>query len=299
MDGFCAFILTHGRPHRQDTLNSLKRHGYTGRIIMLVDNEDATAPEYQELYGSMVQVFDKADIASRIDEGDNFNDRRAIIYARNACFEVAEKLGITHFVQLDDDYTDFRHKQDGRGEYINGGRITDLDAVFAAMIDFLLATPALSVAMSQGGDFPGGDVCTTRYKIKRKAMNSFFCSTERPFKFVGRINEDVNTYTSLAARGALFLTIPEIGLQQRLTQTNKGGMTHLYEDSGTYVKSFYSVMYHPSTTRVGFDITCRRIHHRVRWRYTAACILDESHRKRPPKAPGAAKSRRKREAAPE
>ena len=29
---------------------------------------------------------------------------RAIVYARNACFDLAKDLGITYFIQLDDDY---------------------------------------------------------------------------------------------------------------------------------------------------------------------------------------------------
>jgi hypothetical protein len=279
MEDFAAFILTHGRPDRLHTLDSLRKHGYTGRVVILIDNDDKTAPEYHKRYGSMVQVFDKAEIASRIDEGDNFNDRRAILYARNAAFEVAARLGIIYFVQVDDDYTEWRHKRDERGEYISKRAIRDLDGVFAAMLEWFKATPALSIAMAQGGDFPGGALCNTRHKVKRKAMNSFFCSTLRPFQFVGRINEDVNTYTSAQARGGLFMTIQDVCLEQKRTQGNAGGMTELYLDSGTYIKSFYSVMYHPSATLVGFDPAVSRIHHRVRWRYTAPVILPERYRK--------------------
>ena len=47
----------------------------------------------------------------------------------------------------------------------------------------------------------------------RKAMNSFICSVDRPFQFVGRINEDVNTYVLLGSRG-VFLSILQIGLDQ-------------------------------------------------------------------------------------
>jgi hypothetical protein len=278
-DDFCAFILTHGRPDRVHTMDSLRKHGYTGRVIILIDNEDKTADEYHKRFGSMVHVFDKAEIASRIDEGDNFNDRRAIIYARNACFEVAEKLGITYFVQLDDDYMAFRHKRDEKQEYIDGRDIHDLDAVFSAMLEYYKLIPAASIAMAQTGDFPGGKECTSRNKHSRKAMNSFICSTLRPFKFVGRINEDVNTYTSAATRGAFFMTVNDIVLQQKQTQSNAGGMTEMYMDSGTYVKSFYTVMYHPSGARVMYSPAVSRLHHQVRWRHTVPCILPEHYRK--------------------
>ena len=38
----------------------------------------------------------------------------------------------------------------------------------------------------------------------------FFCKTDRPFKFVGRMNDDVNTYVSLGDKGNLFFTVVDI-----------------------------------------------------------------------------------------
>jgi hypothetical protein len=110
-ENFVAFILTHGRPDRVHTYNTLKKLGYTGRIVIVIDNEDKTADEYRKRFGDQVYQFDKAGIATRMDEGDNFGDRRAIVYARNACFEIAEELGIDYFIQLDDDYTEFRYRK--------------------------------------------------------------------------------------------------------------------------------------------------------------------------------------------
>jgi hypothetical protein len=281
-NNFAAFILTHGRPDRVYTYDTLRRLGYTGRVVILVDTEDKTVEQYRQRFGDQVEIFDKADIAGRMDEGDNFGDRRAIIYARNASFEVAERLGIEYFVQLDDDYTEFRHRTDHRGEYIQGhvDYIRNLDRVFAALVEYYRTIPALSIAMAQGGDYIGGVDSGNHLKVKRKCMNSFICSPQRPFKFQGRINEDVNTYTNLASRGGLFLTIMSISLQQKQTQSNAGGMTELYLDSGTYVKSFYSVMYQPSSVSVSILNTIHpRIHHRVSWRNTVPVILAEEHKR--------------------
>lgn len=111
-------------------------------------------------------------------------------------------------------------------------------------------------------------------------MNSFFCSTERPFKFMGRINEDVNAYTLLGSTGDLFLTIPNVSLKQTDTQSNDGGLTDIYLDQGTYVKSFYSVMFCPSSVKVGMLNTERsRLHHRVSWNNAIPVILNEKYKK--------------------
>tara|TARA_R110002126_G_scaffold75309_8_gene187852 strand:+ start:3020 stop:3880 length:861 start_codon:yes stop_codon:yes gene_type:complete len=280
-DNFCAFILTHGRPDRVYTYNLLHKTGYTGRIVIVIDNEDPKQQEYRDRFGDQVYVFDKQAVANSIDEGDNFNDRRAIIYARNACWDIARELGIEYFIQLDDDYTEFRHRKNHRGEYITGSvkEIEDFDSVITALLRYYKSIPALAIAMAQGGDYIGGVDGGSYEKPKRKCMNSFVCSVNRPFRFFGRINEDVNTYTNLGSRGGLFLTIMSISLQQKQTQSNSGGMTDLYLDSGTYVKSFYSVMYQPSSVRVSILNTLHpRIHHRVSWRYTVPCILGPEHK---------------------
>lgn len=276
---FCAFILTHGRPDNVLTYKTLRRAGYTGKIYIVVDDEDKTRQQYVAEFGDQVLVFSKEDIASRFDEADNFGDRRSIFYARNACFELAERVGCKHFIQLDDDYHEFQFRV-GPNFEADYSPIRALDQVLEEMLTYYRAIPAASIAMSQGGDFLGSGGGGNAAWVKRKAMNSFICSTDRPFKFVGRINEDVNTYTSLGRRGELFLTIGAVQLGQKQTQKNSGGMTELYLDSGTYVKSFYSVMYSPSCVKIGLmGATHKRLHHQVTWNNAAVKIIHERHKK--------------------
>jgi hypothetical protein len=40
---FAIFILTHGRPHDVVTFQTLRDCGYTGKIVIVIDNEDKTA----------------------------------------------------------------------------------------------------------------------------------------------------------------------------------------------------------------------------------------------------------------
>jgi len=279
---FIAFILTHGRPDKVVTYKSLKRHGYTGPICVLVDNEDKTIEEHRKLYGDQVYVFDKKAMAEETDAGDNFTHRKAIVYARNACFKVAEELGYKYFIQLDDDYTDFRYKSAGNNEYIHKADIKNLDDVFDALLDFYKSIPATSIAMAQGGDFIGGanGSLAKEAHMKRKCMNTWICSTERPFKFFGRMNEDVSTYTCEGLRGHLFLQVPNLAIQQLPTQQTAGGMTELYLSSGTYVKSFYTVLYAPSCTIISeIGSTHRRIHHNIKWNNACPKIIDEKWRR--------------------
>ena len=280
-NSFAALILTHGRPDKVYTVDTLRKCGYTGDIVIVIDNEDKTANEYRQRYDNVV-VFDKKEISTRFDEGDNFQDRRAIIYARNASFEIAKKLGYRYFIQLDDDYTEFSYTYDPDG-MMKQRRIFNLDKVFDILIDFKNNIGATTVAMAQRGDFVGGkhNGIVKGEQLKRKAMNSFICDTEKPFQFFGKINEDVNTYTLLGSRGHLFLQVPHVALNQQQTQKTEGGMTDIYLDGGTYIKSFYTVMYAPSCAKVRLMGTAhKRLHHSIRWRNAVPMILSEYLKKK-------------------
>ncbi|BEA58584.1 hypothetical protein VEE10_18460 [Escherichia coli] len=56
-DDFCAFILTHGRPDKVLTYRKLRRAGYTGKIFIVVDDEDKTRNQYMAEFGEQVLVF--------------------------------------------------------------------------------------------------------------------------------------------------------------------------------------------------------------------------------------------------
>ena len=288
LDDFCIFILSHGRPDNIHTLKTLERANYSGRYFIVIDNEDKTAEQYKALHGDKVLMFDKAAIAETFDEGDNFGDRRAVIYARNACFNLARSLGIRYFMELDDDYFTFCYRIDDEFGYVDSvyqTHVLDANKVIAALLEYFKSIPAASLAIAQSGDFLGGRLggIETSINRRRKAMNTFICDTQRPFTFVGRVNEDVNTYTAIQNRGSLFLTFPLLAIQQKQTQHSRGGMTEMYLDSGTYVKSFYTVMYLPSAVKVKMmGESRRRLHHAIDWDTAVPCILDEKWRKQRP-----------------
>jgi hypothetical protein len=134
---FAAFILTNGRPDRVYTYDTLRRRGYTGRIFLIVDDLDKTIDQYKAKYGDEVIVFDKKAIAKTFDQGDNFQDMRAIIYARNASFEIAKELGVKYFVQLDDDYRNFQFRYNEKLDYYPRV-IKNLDHIFESILKFFI-----------------------------------------------------------------------------------------------------------------------------------------------------------------
>ena len=267
-DDFAVFILTHGRADNMHTYRSLQRAGYTGRVVFVVDNEDATVDRYKELYGEEnVYVFDKIQKAKEVDAMDLSDDRRCILYARCATYDIAEDLGLTYFLQLDDDYSNFRSRFEDEEGVLRSYYVRDFDKLVDVMLEFLEVSGADTVAMSQIGDLIGGTGSKVyKQRITRKAMNSFFCKTNRRLYWAGRMNEDVTTYVTLGSRGRLFFTIADVSVDHLPTQSTSGGMSESYSESGTYVKTFYTVMSSPSCVKVyTVGTSHKRIHHMIDW----------------------------------
>ena len=281
MNNFCVFILSHGRADNIKTLKALESANYTGDWYIVIDNEDDTAEEYYKRYGDKVIMFDKLEMSKEFDTYDNFSDRRTIVYARNACFKIAKKLGYRYFLQCDDDYESFEYRFEKEKKLMTKPCL-DFNKLCEMMLEFLNNTNAQTVCLAQGGDFIGGlEGGNWKKGILRKVMNSFFCDVERPFQFVGRINEDVNTYTTLGFRGVLMLTVTRVMLTQTTTQTNANGMTQIYLDGGTYLKSFYSVISCPSAVKISLmGDKNKRLHHKIYWNNCVPKIISEEYKRR-------------------
>ena len=270
---FCIIIISHGRPNNIFTLKTLKDAGCTIPTYILIDNEDKAADEYLKKYPTMVYIFDKLKYAKMVDNYDNSENYRTTTHARNACFDLAK--------ELDDDYTKFRFRINSKIEHSKKGPsvLKNIDAIFESTLNYYKKSNFTSICFAQGGDFLGIEGNFYRKDgPKRKAMNSFFCSINRRFWFISRLNEDVNTYMSLGHTGLVFLTIPFVQLEQKTTQKTKGGMTEAYIDSGTYVKSFYTVMCRPDCTKISL-IVGGRIHHSIDWQIAVPMIINERFKK--------------------
>jgi len=278
-NNFAVFIMIYGRPKSSLTYDILRRCGYTGKIYFVGDNTDTTIDEYKKLYGDDVLVFDKIKEAKKYDSGDNSGDLRSTMFASNKIFELAEERNIEYFYIMCDDYYEINFMFIGKK---GTTMVKNLDRLFTMMVEYYKTTNAKTIAFAQTGDFIGGiDNGRAQYRFsKRKAMNSFLCSTKRRFSFMGRMNEDVTTYINLGHKGELFLTIPVVAINQKNTQQQKGGLSNLYIDNGTYIESFFSVMYNPSCVKASMlNASHKRIHHSISWGNAVPMIISEKYKK--------------------
>jgi hypothetical protein len=283
---FAVLILSHGRANKVMTYKSLKKQNYTGKIYVVIDDEDKTIDEYKKKFKDEVIIFNKQEAIDMTDSADALKKRNSVVYARNYAYRIAEQLSLKYFLVLDDDYEVFSNTFNNNRNYVTKNtRIRNLDNYMCAMIRFLKHSNIDCIAMSQCGDYIGGDNATisilhSQGKMLRKTMNAFFLRTDRPLRFSGRINEDVNMYITEGSLGRVMFTYPRMRLKQLQTQSNSGGLTDIYLDLGTYVKSFYSILFRPSCVKLMMmGVKHKRIHHKVLWKHAVPMILSEAYKK--------------------
>lgn len=279
---FAVFILTFGRADTITTYLTIRRQGYTGKIYLICSIDDPQLNRYKELYKGEVIEFDKNEYKGTFDMADNFGKMNVVVYARNANWEIAKKLGLKYFAQFDDDYSNFQYK------YITpnlllGKTVKNLDIIFDSFIDFLDKAPKVSsIAFAQGGDFIGGieNNIFSSINRKRKLMNTFFNCVDRPYTFLGSMNDDVNNFIQNGKTGYVFLTHPRIAVIPLATQSITGGLTEDYLKYGTYVKSFYPILFNPSAVRIKtMGESHRRLHHAISWKHAMPYIIQEKYKK--------------------
>ena len=214
---------------------------------------------------------------------DNLNNDKVIVYARNAAYDIARTLGLDYFFEYEDDYTEFFYRYVS-GDVLKSITINNMDKLFDHIIEFMETTPVHTLALAQGGDLIGGCNSLESNNYKRKAMNSFIFRVNKDknddILFLGRMNDDVNTYIHYGKKGTLFFQIAYVHLNQKQTQKQSGGNSEEYKKLGTYTKSFYSLMIEPSCCKIyELGSSHKRIHHSIKWENAVPKIIEEKWRK--------------------
>ena len=280
-DDFCVFILSYNRPQQVKTLDTLDKHGYEGDRYIIINHEDDIEPYTEEHGEDRVIYLDKEDALPETDRGDNFDRRDTPLYTRNQLWDLADNLGYDYFLVLDEDYYHFQYRFTESFDYHPSYEyLDDFNEYIDAAIEYMERGDLDTLCMAQGGDFIGGadSQMAQQVQTKRKAMNTFLCRTDKPFKFRGTMNDDVNTYVRAAQYGKRFLTVNFVSVDQENTQQDDGGLADIYADHGTYMKSFYTVLYSPSCASISklHDRADERMHHKISWRNAVPKIVPES-----------------------
>lgn len=256
-EDFAVFILTHGRPNKQKTVETLTNAGYKGRLYYLCDNTDETLEEYKKKYGDKVVVFDKFDYIASVDTMDNFKKMNCVVYARNAVFDIARNMGIKYFVMCDDDITVLRHRWLDNGK-LKSKKVERAEDVFSAVVKFLQNDNIEALTFGSQREYIGGKTTSLQKGLTYNLNQIMFCKTDCPLEFIGTFNEDFQAFILTLKRGKLIFSINSIMILSPEIRSGTGGMQDAYNEFNDYVIDFYSVMCAPSCVWIGNKNKLRR-----------------------------------------
>lgn len=277
-DDFAVFILTHGRAKQQKTLSTLLKCGYTGRLYLVIDDEDADGPLYKQLYGDKVITFSKQKVEKTFDTMTNQKEYRSVVYARNASYTLARERGIRFIFMCDDDISNlsFRVVRDRK---LKGFNIADINRLFSAMAEYMQSARLGCLGFSQAGAFIGG-ANSRKYQegCQRTCAQAMMFDTQSPIPFRGIFNEDLQVALDSGIAGKTVLSTMLVSITSPERTTNTGGLHDLYKSNSTYTPCFYTLMAYPGVAGIEDNHGDFRL--RLDHNAFAPMILSDHHRKR-------------------
>lgn len=254
-DDVAVLISTNGRARNQITYSTLRRIGYTGKIFLVVDDEDVELAEYKRIYGDSVKIFSKKEYFKKADLMINKADMCAAIFSRNACFDIAKENGISFFVNCDDDIKDIKFA-DIRGRKLITRKITDFDTVMKSVKKFMTCIGSDAMSICEDGVYVGG----LNEKVKTGAYWSmshwFFFSSDTDLRFRGLWHDDRVFSMDVGKIGKIAFsmsimrdTLPSENEEEK----QKGGMRSGKERFDRYSAEFMTLIAHPDVLKMYLD----------------------------------------------
>lgn len=240
-----VFIKTHGRPDKQLTYRALRKAGYTGEIIFVVDDEDESCVRLQDYIQEPITivVFNKQHYVDTVDCGCIKPKRDVNLYAWCACEDIAKDRNISQYIMADDDITGFRYRFE-TDEGIGSKNLTkDLDIVFQYIFDYMFDADIAAVSTGIPQMYFNKNIKSTLYKW-RVPYTFIFRNPKYELNWVSEYEEDVITAINSANQGKYLTVITEVQRNTKDIGTNLGGMHEFYGDS--FVNAQYGYIWHPS-----------------------------------------------------
>ena len=248
-DDFAVFILTHGRARQQKTLATLKKCGYTGKLFLVIDDEDEQANDYLKLYGDRVIVFSKKKVEKTFDTMTNRKEYCACVYARIFILNIAQGLGVKWAFQFDDDVTNLLFRILDKNK-LKAFKVRHIDDLFETMCEVMNSGKLAVLGFSQAESFTGGANNIYLKGHQRKISHAMMFNAENPITFRGLFYEDLLAALDTGIDGRVAISTMLVSNYSPKLASNAGGMNNLYKSNGSYVAGFYSVMAYPSVIRL-------------------------------------------------
>lgn len=257
------FITSHNRADKVMTYNTLKKGGYTGRVFIVIDDEDEQLDLYVKNYGSAIIVYNKEKAMSECDTVINTGLKKSVTFARIAVEKIAQKSNLDAFAILDDDILNLRYRIIEDGKVKSMSVRSGLDKVFEYYYSFMLQNDiAVTSFCSPMFYVAGTHNLATRLTKSREAYQIFLRNPKFKLNWVGVMRQDMLTNSLTEQIGYVWLTLPYISydaIPMNEFRSNIGGMHETYQNMPEYVRAMLGVIVHPSSLYVRCNETCTKI----------------------------------------
>lgn len=247
-----VFICTHGRPDKQITLDVLRKAGYTGKIYLVVDDEDITVDRLHENYPDVeILMFHKQHYVDTVDKGTNEDQRKCILYAKCFCEDKAIELCLDAFAMADDDMPSFRYR------YIEDGTLksqrihSTFDGIVKSYVEFMLSGDLTAVGFGFAQFyFTGVEAFSAKNTEKYRIPYTFvFRNPKYRVNWMSWFGEDIVTAVYHNKIGHKMLAVPYV--QQDIVSIGQedGGMKDVYDKNSSIRLAMQNTMYLPVELR--------------------------------------------------
>lgn len=252
-----VFIKSHGRPGNIITYHTLRDAGYTGDIVIVIDNEDETGQGYREFVQHddrvWLSVFNKEAMVQKIDSGTNTPKRNVNLYAWCACEEVMKESGRDDvFIMADDDIMRFRYR------YLEGGHLRslpitqNLDAVFDSIAEYMISSNIAAASTGIPQMYFSTDLSENLWKY-RVVYQFVFRNPNYDMSWVSEYEEDIITSINMSKEGKYVTCLPMIQHDAVALGKASGGMKDMYdENSSRFRLAEYGHIFNPSCEIMNF-----------------------------------------------
>ena len=253
---FAVFILTHGRPHNQVTLETLRRLGYTGKVYLVVDNQDETLTEYANIYEDVI-CFNKEIFINDTETGLSLPEPKFAVFARNAIEDIALYDGYDAFMMLDDDITNIRVR------FPDGNRLKSysLKSCFNEVIDlcveYVINQQIACMGLGFCNLYIGGiENFEKENPRQRLCAEAFIRNTKYTVKWRLNMVEDLITSIDGAVNNQVWFQFLPLQVDIRMSEgVVDGGNSDVYRKLGKFKVNFMPIIAYPSSNimRYGKD----------------------------------------------
>lgn len=272
------YIISKGRPQCK-TAKTLEKMKYPGPWFIVCGNNDETLQQYRDAWGeSRILVFDWFEEVKKSDLLDNFGTETmgsGAVPVRNATRKISEDRGELRHWQFDDDYTGFFRVDTDlkKNHQIKDG--LEFEEELNKLAEYAYSAKLANIGFCLGHEaIPSG-----ARGISRRVFNAHNMPST-PDLFVtwrGRMNDDLINAIEVYHKGKVELAVKYLSLVLKQTQSEKGGNTEIYEESGTVRKTAYAVLIEPNATKL--LIKYGRYHHSVDWKLIMPKVISENFAK--------------------